>query len=87
MNGPYLSGVMNEIEEFCICQKHTGSECVIREDNFINGLASNSELECFLHCSTTKDCNYYTWYSPDSEVFQNECLLYSRCDTIESCSS
>ena len=57
-----VSGQLDEISEFCICQKQSRSECVITDSNFIQGVAANSELECFVHCSYTDRCFFYTWY-------------------------
>ena len=57
-----VSGGIDEISELCICQKQSGSESIITDDNFIQGFTASSELECFVHCPYTDGCVFYTWY-------------------------
>ena len=66
-NGSYecsncISGQIDEIEENCNCQKQYGGECLIRNDNFHSAIVAYSNLECFIQCSATDGCLFYTWY-------------------------
>ena len=60
-------------------------ECEIRGGNFIDGVRAESEFECFLQCSATDNCNYYTWFSKENEEIYEECFLFSSCENINSC--
>ena len=57
-----ISGQINEIEENCNCQKQYGGECLITNNNFLSAIVAYSDLECFIQCSATDGCSFYTWY-------------------------
>ena len=77
-----ISGKMSDLEN-CVCDQNNG-ECVVSTENFILAIPTLTETGCFLECSLRNDCRFYTWYSSDYEVFQNECLLFRSCDNVES---
>lgn len=56
-----ISGQINEIE-YCNCHKYPEGECHFTNDNFLNAVAANTELECFIRCSSKDGCLFYTWY-------------------------
>ena len=57
-----ISGQIDDIEENCNCQKQYGGECLITNDNFLSAIVAYSDLECFIQCSATDGCLFYTWY-------------------------
>ena len=56
-----ISGQIDEIED-CNCQRQYGGECLITNDNFLSAIVAYSDLECFIQCSATDGCLFYTWY-------------------------
>ena len=46
----------------CICDQMSG-QCAIGENNLLAATHSESEFDCFLQCSATEQCKYYTWFS------------------------
>ena len=54
-------------------------------NNFIAANPSKTEFGCIVECSITSGCQDYTWYSSENDNFQDECILYSSCDTLEPC--
>ena len=57
-----ISGQIDKIEENCNCQKQYGGECLITNNNFLSAIVAYSNLECFIQCSATDGCLFYTWY-------------------------
>merc|ERR1712156_964527 len=78
-----ISGIKPDLET-CTCEQKNG-QCSI-SDNFIAASHSESEFDCFLKCSAIKECKYYTWFSLQNEEVRQECLLFSSCDSVDSCS-
>merc|ERR1712241_1392354 len=79
-----ISGTKADLET-CICDQKSG-QCSIEDANFIDASHSESEFDRFLKCSAIKDCKYYTWFSLENEEVHQECLFFSTCETVESCS-
>ena len=63
------------------------SEFVNYESLLMAASHSESEFDCFLKCSAIKECKYYTWFSLQNEEVRQECLLFSSCDSVDSCST
>merc|ERR1712008_414740 len=59
----------------------------IGENNLLSATHSESEFDCFLQCSATEQCKYYTWFSLENEEVHQECLFFSTCESVESCSN
>ena len=81
-----ISGKTTDMGECLICSQQE-KECQLTDQNFIGGVTSKSEFGCYLECSLTEGCKHYNWYSLDHEEFQEICVLFSACDTLEPCSS
>ena len=80
-----ISGQKDDLET-CICEQKEG-QCEINDNNFITAYHSESELDCFLECSAMNVCKYYTWFSSENEEIHQQCLFFSSCESIQSCSS
>ena len=68
----------------CFCGQKSG-ECTATGENFIKTSPSESELGCVLQCYLTQDCQYYTWYSSESNLVKNVCFLFSKCEEVQPC--
>merc|ERR1711971_204086 len=80
-----ISGTKADLDT-CICDQMSG-QCKIGENNLIAATHSESEFDCFLQCSAIEQCKYYTWFSLENEEVHQECLFFSTCESVESCSN
>ena len=71
----------------CLTCHQQEKECQLTDQNFIGGVTSKFEFGCYLECSLSEGCKHYNWYSSEHEEFQEICVLFSACDTLEPCSS
>ena len=60
--------------------------CQVDGSNYVNIVQNiQSELECQLECQKSSDCNFYTYYTGDHEMFTNQCHLAKFCEIYKSC--
>ena len=69
----------------CWCVECPDCECNISENNFLGFGHFNYEVECLRNCMDTPGCKYYTWYGRDNSQFQNQCFLFSSCESTTQC--
>ena len=69
----------------CWCVECPDCECNISENNFLGFENFNYEADCLRNCIDTPECKYYTWYGRDNSQFQNQCFLFSSCESTSQC--
>ena len=63
-----------------------GQACVVGQDNLLTSHAGvESVQECGALCTDNLDCEFLTYFGPESFPFMKTCILYSECNNFTEC--
>ena len=63
-----------------------GQACAVGQDNLLTSHAGvESVQECGALCTDNLDCEFLTYFGPESFPFRNTCFLYSECSIFTDC--
>ena len=63
-----------------------GQACLTHQDNLLDSQAGIDSLQdCATLCVDNYDCEFITYYGPDSFPLKNYCMMFIGCETLTSC--
>ena len=63
-----------------------GQTCIIGQDNLLASYAGVESLpQCEALCIDNYDCEFISYFGPDSFPLRNYCMLFSECDILTEC--